>query len=113
MSSGIKEVIKSYISIDDEMKVLRKQASALKAQKDSLGEQISDYLKENSKDSSNAILEIGKDSFKLVTTKKKKLNRTILEDTIKQKTNDETAQLIMTEIMEESEENYLKRSTKK
>jgi predicted S18 family serine protease len=106
--SGIKEIIKSYISIDDEMKVLRKQLSALKSQRDSYSEQIYDYLKENSGET-NAVLEIGKDSFKIVTTIKKKVNRTALEETIKQKADPEVASSILSEIIEEKEESHLKR----
>lgn len=110
--SAIKEIIKSYISVDDEMKVLRKQMAALKAKRDSYSEQIYDYLQENSGETS-AILEIGKDTFKIVRSVKKKLNRASLEDTIKAKVGEEVASSILSEIYEESEDSKLKRSSRK
>lgn len=112
MSSAIKDAIKAYITIDDEMKALRKQLTALKAQKDSYTEQIVDYLKENSGET-DAVLQIGKDTFKIVKSVKKKINRASLEETIKQKTNEDVATSIFSEIYEETEEAHLRRSSKK
>lgn len=110
--SNIKEIIKSYISIDDEIKTIAKHASLLRTQKNMLGEQISDYLKQNS-DSPSSILEIGKDSFKMITYKKKKMNKAHIESVIKEKVGGENADKIMADLIEETEEICLKRSTKK
>lgn len=110
--SNIKDIIKSYISIDDEIKALTKQASSFRAQKKMLGEQISEYLKQNS-ESPSSVLEIGKDSFKMMVCKKKKMNKSHIENIIKEKIGGENAEKIMAELVEETEEVYLKRVTKK
>jgi seryl-tRNA synthetase len=110
--SAIKDIIKMYISLDDELKKLAKQAATLRTQKKTLGEQITDYLKKNS-DSTSSVLEIGKDSFKIVTCKKTKINKAHIENIIKEKVGGEIADKIMLDITEESEEVYLRRSTKK
>lgn len=109
---SIKDIIKTYISVDDEIKALTKQASFLRSQKKTLGEQISDYLKQNS-DNPSSVLEIGKDTFKMIVSKKKKMNKSHIESTIKEKLGEEVAEKIMLDITEETEEVYLKRTTKK
>lgn len=110
--STIKDIIKSYITVDDEMKALSKQMSALRVQKKSHEEQISDYFKQNI-DNPSSVLKIGKDSFKMVVYKKKKMNKAHIESVIKEKVGEENAEKIMSDIIEETEEIHLKRSIEK
>jgi hypothetical protein len=110
--SEIKEIIRSYNSIDDEIKALNKQLKPLKQTRDSLGEQIQEYLLSKS-DKPNSTLEVGKYVFKIVNVNKKSYNKDILEDVIKQKTNQEVASSIISEVTQEKENSYLKRVTKK
>ena len=110
--SEIKEVIRSYISVDNEIKALNKDLKPLKQTKASLGEQIQEYLLSKT-DKPNSTLEIGKDVFKIVNTNKKTYNKDILEDVIKQKTNEAVASSILAEVTQEKENSYLKRVTKK
>lgn len=112
-TSSIKQVIKSYVEIDNEIKVLSKQASVLKTQKKLLSEQIKNYIQQNS-ENPNAQIEIGSDVFKVVSYKKKVINKTNLENSIKDNIKDEeTVRLILDDAVEEKEESYLKRTIKK
>lgn len=111
--SAMKEIIKSYITLDDEIKILNKQLSSLKSEKKVLSTQIEDYLRENDK-GDNSVLMVGKDVFKLIVYKKTKINKSHIESVIKEKVkNEETANDIMSELTEDTEESYLKRSTTK
>jgi seryl-tRNA synthetase len=112
MSTGIKEIIKNYIEIDDQIKELTKQITPLKASKNALGIQISEYLTSNS-DKPNAVLEVGKDIFKIINVKKSRVNKDIFESVISAKTSEKVAKDIMAELTEEKEEVYLRRLTKK
>lgn len=113
MTTTIKTVIEQYILLDDEAKVLSKELLTIKNSKKQLSEQISDYLKDNSKDSP-ACLQIGKNTFKLFNITKRKINKESIESVIKDSIEDNKLVLkIMEEITEESTESYLKRSVKK
>lgn len=109
--SGIKEIIKQYTALDDEVKELNKQIKPLREQRTSLGEQIITYMNENSKDP-NAVLTIGGDMFKVISSKRKKINRDILESTIKENVNVNLSQTILSAVIEESTDFYLKRTQK-
>lgn len=110
--SGIKEIIKNYIDTDDQIKALNKQLLPLRNTKTVLGTQIQDYLTSNS-DKPNAILEVGKDIFKVINVSKKRVNRDTFENVIKANTDENLAKVIIDELTEEKEEVYLKRITKK
>ena len=110
--AAIKEIIKQYVSLDNEIKELNKQAKPLKDQRTNLGEQIINYMSDNSSDP-NAVLTIGGDVFKIISAKKKKINRENLEDTIRANTSKESSEIILSQVIEESTDSYLKRSTKK
>lgn len=113
MSSSIKTVLNEYVKIDDELKIINKQASNLRSQKKILSEQINDYLESNS-DESKAVIEMGSNVFKLVKYTKKKVNKINLEEVLKKKIkNDEQVKSLMDELTEESEESYIKRTIKK
>lgn len=113
MSSSIKLVLNEYIKIDDELKVINKQASALRSQKKILSEQINDYLESNSGES-NTVIEMGSNVFKLVKYTKKKVNKINLEEVLGKKIKDkDQVQSLMDELTEETEESYIKRSIKK
>lgn len=109
--SGIKEIIKQYVTLDNEIKELNKQIKPLRDQRTSLGEQIINYMNENSKDP-NAVLTIGADVFKVISSKRKKINREILEDTIKQNVAEDVSKNILTKVIEETTDFYLKRTQK-
>jgi hypothetical protein len=110
--SGIKEIIKSYIQVDDEIKAVNKQLKPLKDTKAMLGAQIQDYLATNS-DNPNSVLEVGKDIFKVVSTTKKVIIKDKFEEIIKQNTNENVARIIFENTMEEKSSSSLKRTTKK
>jgi hypothetical protein len=112
MSSGIKEIIKTYIQVDDEIKSLNKQIKPLRMQKELLGEQISEYLKMNS-ESGDSVLVIGKDIFKITTTKRQKFLKDNLEEVLLSNTDEKVTKNILGRLFEESESSNLKRSTKK
>lgn len=109
--SGIKEIIKQYVSLDNEIKELNKQIKPLRDQRTSLGEQIISYMNENSKDP-NAVLTIGADAFKVISSKRKKINREILENTIKENVAEDVSEVILSRVIEESTDFYLKRTQK-
>ena len=110
--SGIKEIIKSYIQVDDEIKQISKQLKPLKNNKELLGAQIQEYLLSNS-ENPNSVLEVGKEIFKIVNTKSKSISKKNLEEVVKKNTNEVLAQTILEELTEEKESNRLKRFTKK
>ena len=110
--SAIKTIINQYVSLDNEIRQLNKQAKPLREQRTNLGEQIINYMNENSSDP-NAVLTIGGDVFKIISSKKKKINREILEETIKANTTDICSQKILSQVIEETTDSYLKRTTKK
>ncbi len=113
MSANIKTVLNEYVKIDDELKVLNKQATSLRNQRKILSEQINDYLESNS-DESKAVIEMGSNVFKLVKYTKKKVSKINLEEVLKAKLkNEEQVKNLMDELTEESEESYIKRSIKK
>ncbi len=113
MSSNIKTILNEYVKVDDELKILNKQASALRSQKKILSEQINDYLEAKS-DETKAVIEMGSNVFKLVKYTKKKMNKGNLEEVLKKKIkNEEQVKSLMEELTEESEESYIKRSIKK
>lgn len=109
---SIKEVIKQYIVLDDQIKESTKILTALKTEKKALSSQIEDYLTSNS--DGNSVLTIGKDIFKLIVYKKTKINKAHIESVLKEHIkNDTTTDVILNEISEDSQESYLKRSTRK
>lgn len=108
----IKEVIKKYIDTDNEIKFLNKQATPLRHEKKRLGLEIQEFLSSNT-DNPNAVLEVGKDVFKVISVNKKHINKERMEDVIKLNTNDEVAKSILEELSETKETSYLKRTTKK
>lgn len=110
MSSDIKNILDQYIKLDDELKIINKQCSALKTKKKLLGEQVNDYLA--TKPDRSAI-EMGKNTFTLVKYKKKKLNKNIMEDILKEKLKEEELKTIMDDLTEETDESYLRRVVKK
>lgn len=110
--SGIKEIIKNYINVDDEIKELNKQIKPLKTTKQILGAQIQEYLTSNS-DNPNSVLEVGKDIFKVVTTTKKRIIRDNFEAIIKENTSETVAKIIIEGTTEEKESACLKRTIKK
>jgi hypothetical protein len=110
--SGIKEIIKNYIQVDDEIKAVNKQLKPLKDTKNILGSQIQEYLSSNS-DNPNSVLEVGKDVFKIVSSTKKVIIKDKFEDIIKQNTDEAVAKIIFEGTMEEKSLCSLKRSTKK
>lgn len=110
--SEIKEIIRAYINVENKIKELNKELKPLRQNKTSLGEQIQEYLLSKS-DNPNSTLEIGKDVFKIVSVNKKSYKRDMIEDVIKQNTNTEVANSILSELVEEKENSYLKRTTKK
>ena len=113
MSSNIKTILNEYIKIDDELKIINKQATTLRTNKKLLSEQINDYLLANS-DESTAVLEMGKNSFKLIKYTKKKVSKTNLEQVLLKKIkNEEQVQSLMDDLTEETEEIYIKRTIKK
>jgi seryl-tRNA synthetase len=110
--SGIKDIIKNYIQIDDEIKSVNKQLKPLKATKNELGAQIQEYLTTNS-DNPNSVLEVGRDIFKVVSTTKKRIIRDNFEAIIKENTSEDVAKIIIEGTTEEKESVCLKRTTKK
>jgi hypothetical protein len=110
--SGIKEIIKSYIEADDEIKLINKQLKPLKNAKTVLGAQIQEYLSSNS-ENSNSVLEVGKDIFKIVSTTKKRIIRDNFETVIKENTTENVADIIIRGTVEEKQSTCLKRTTKK
>jgi hypothetical protein len=114
MSSNIKTVLNEYIKIDDELKVISKQATALRNQKKSLAEQINDYLESSSSGDTSSIIEMGKNTFKLIKYTKKKVSKINIEEILKKSIkNEEQVKAIIEDITEETEESYIKRSVKK
>jgi hypothetical protein len=114
MSSNIKTVLNEYIKLDDELKILNKQSTALRIQKKSLAEQINSYLESSKNGSADAILEMGKNTFKLIKYTKKKVSKVNIEDILKKKISDEVkVRSIIDDITEETEESYIKRTIKK
>jgi hypothetical protein len=110
--SGIKEIIKNYIDIDDQIKVLNKQMAPLKQAKTSLGLQIEEFLCSNA-DKPNSILEVGNDIFKVVKVNKKQISKDRIEDVIKSSVDEKVASSIMEELTETKESSFLRRTTKK
>ena len=109
---GIKEIIKSYIQVDDEIKELNKNIKPLKMQKELLGSQIQEYLTQNS-ENSDSVLVIGKDMFKVVTSKRQKFLKDNLAEVLLSNTDEKVAKIITESLYEETEHLNLKRSTKK
>lgn len=110
--TSIKEVIKKYIDVDNEIKIINKQLTPLKSEKKKLGLEIQEYLGSNT-DNPNAVLEVGKDVFKVINVNKKQINKERVEDVVKLNTSQEVAKSIINELEETKEISYLKRTTKK
>lgn len=108
----IKEVIKKYIEMDNEIKIINKQLTPLRNEKKTLGLEIQEYLGSNT-DNPNAVLEVGKDVFKVINVHKKQINKERVEDVVKLNTSEEVAKSIISELEETKEISYLKRTTKK
>lgn len=113
MSSNIKTVLNEYIKIDDELKIINKQATALRNQKKSLAEQINDYIESSSTGDTSSVIEMGKNTFKLIKYTKKKVNKINIEEILKKSMPKDQAQSIIDDITEETEESYIKRTVKK
>lgn len=112
MAANIKTVLNEYIKLDDELRLLNKQALGLRQQKKNLGEQINDYLSSNG--DNNSIIEMGKNVFKIIKYNKKKVHKDALEGILTNRiSNKADVKDIMDEIVEETEESYLKRIIKK
>lgn len=112
MSSNIKTILTEYIRIDDELKIINKQSTSLRQQKKLLGEQINDYLQSNAED--NSIIEMGKNTFKVIKYTKKKVHKDTLEEVLSKRiANKEHVKGIIDDLVEETEESYLKRIIKK
>jgi hypothetical protein len=99
MSNGIKECIKSYILIDDEIKGLNKQLKPLRMQKELLGAQIQEYLTSNS-ENGDSVLMIGKDVFKVVTSKRQKFLKDNLEEVLLSNTDEKVTKNIIGSLFE-------------
>jgi hypothetical protein len=109
--SGIKEIIKNYIEVDDQIKVLSKQMVPLKQAKVSLGLQIEEFLA--SSDKPNSVLEVGNQIFKVIKVNKKQISKDRISDVIKSAVDEASAETILEELTEFKESSYLKRTTKK
>jgi hypothetical protein len=71
------------------------------------------YEKKANSSDPNAVLTIGGDVFKIISSKKKKILRDNLEETIRANTSKESSEKILSQVIEESVESYLKRTVKK
>lgn len=102
---NVVELVKSYLSIEKEMKELSKKIAELRPLKLSYSEQISDYISNSGKDS----ITIGNKTIKLVKNKKKVFKRKNMEDSVKSRVKDHKIQEeIFKDALEEQEANSLK-----
>lgn len=112
MSINIKTILNEYIKLDDELKILNKASITLRNQKKILSEQINDYIESNPGE--NTGIELGKNMFKLIKYTKKKVNNQHIEQVLMNRMKNEgQVKALMDELIEESEESYIKRTIKK
>jgi DNA repair ATPase RecN len=102
--SEIKETIKKYIEIDDQIKLMNKELKPLREQKIDLGVQIRNYLETSDKE--GAVIQMGSDRFKIVKKVTKKYSKELIEKAIKEKIIPATT---AEEISEEKTESYVRR----
>jgi len=105
-TNNVETLVKVYTEIDDEIKTLFKRLNALKSQKLTYSEQISDHISGSGKD----YVKIGENTIKLLNSKKKIFNRKNLEESMKNNVKNEAIErVILDQSMEEREDIYLKR----
>jgi hypothetical protein len=105
-TNNVETLVKVYTEIDDEIKSLSKRLNALKSQKLTYSEQISDHISGSGKD----YVKIGENTIKLLNSKKKVFNRKNLEESMKNNVKNEAIErVILDQSMEEREDIYLKR----
>lgn len=105
MADNLSIIIKSYFSIEEDIKTLTKKLSELKLKKVAYTEQISDHIASSQQDH----IKVGEKTIKLVKNKRKVFKRKNMEDSIKENVKDDKIQkTILNDSVEEQEANYLK-----
>lgn len=106
--SEIKDVIKNYVKLDEEIKEMAKILKPLRESKKKLAEEIIVYLRTALKE--GEVIRAGSNVFRLVKRKTTVLDKSLLRDAIIKNANDNVADSVMEDITVKKENISLKRT---